>query len=82
MKILFFLKTIVFAQLVPQEIRIHVAVPLGVHAFAQLVCDIKQVRAILHAFKTVENRKIINPLREFGESRVAKAVFSPGLQVF
>ena len=79
MKILFFLKTVVFAQLVPQEIRIHVAVPLGVYPFTQFVSNIKQVWTILHAFKAVENRKIVNPLREFRKSWVAKAVFSSGL---
>ena len=82
MKILFFLKAVVFAQLIPQEIRVHVAVTLGVYAFAQLVGNIKQVRATLHAFKAVENGEVVNPLRQFRESRVAKAVLAAGLQVF
>ena len=79
MKILFFLKTIVLAQLVPQEVCIHVSVALGVHAFAQFVSYIKQVRTILHAFKTVENGEAVNPLREFREPGVFKTVLATGL---
>ena len=82
MKILFFLKAVVLAELIPQEVRVHVTVALGIHSFTQFVRDIEKVRAVLHALETIENGEAVNPLCKFRETRIAKVVFAPGLEVF
>ena len=44
--------------------------------------NVEQVRAVLHAFKAVEYRKAVNPLRNFGEPGIAEAVLATRLDVF
>ncbi len=54
---------------------------MGVHLFAKPVRHVEQIGTFLHAFVTVEDGQLVNPLAQLREPGVVKAVFSSILQM-
>ena len=72
---------VILPQLIPEEVRIHVPVALGIDLFPELVGQVEEIGAFMLAVEAVELGQVVNPLGQLGEAGVLETIFPALLDV-